>query len=364
MRKRYLLVLTVAGGLALAGAVAAPASAAHATTKAGVSAKWRPAPPPPKRSFTLDGTVGAVDATASTITVNHGASTTISVNSAAAVVINRAAATLSATPTGARVRVSGTVTNGKWNATRIDVTTRWSFGVDGTVTAVDPDASTITVNRGSSTVTVPVDGAAVVTIDHAASTLAAVPAGARVRVRGTVTNSVENATTLDVTTRWSFGVDGTVTAVDPDASTITVNRGSSTVTVPVDGAAVVTIDHAASTLSAVQTGGRVRISGIVTNGIQNATRIDVTTRWSFGVDGTVTAVDTTASTITVNCGGRNVVVPVDSAARVTLNRATTTLSALPTGARVTVRGTVTNGVQNATRVEATTPPVKKSRYHR
>ncbi|SDY38092.1 hypothetical protein SAMN05444365_10272 [Micromonospora pattaloongensis] len=276
MRNRYLLVLTVAGGLALAGAVAAPASAAHTTTKAGVSAKWRPAPPP-KRSFTLDGTVGAVDATASTITVNHAASTTISVNSAAAVVIDRAAATLSDTPTGARVRVSGTVTNGKWSATRIDVTTRWSFGVDGTVAAVDPDASTITVNRGSSTVTVPVDGAAVVTIDHAASTLSAVQTGGRVRVSGTVTNGIQNATRIDVTTRWSFGVDGTVAAVDPDASTITVNCGGRNVVVPVDSAARVTLNRATTTLSALPTGARVTVRGTVTNGVQNATRVEATT---------------------------------------------------------------------------------------
>jgi hypothetical protein len=58
-------------------------------------------------------------------------------------------------------------------------------------------------------------------------------------------------------------------------------------------------------------------------------------------------------------------VPVDSAARVTLNRASTTLSAVPTGARVSLRGIVTNGVQNATYVDAVTPPVKKpSRYRR
>ncbi|TQS42987.1 hypothetical protein [Cryptosporangium phraense] len=76
---------------------------------------------------------------------------------------------------------------------------------------------------------------------------------------------------------------------------------------------------------------------------------------SFALTGTLTG--TTASTLTLSVKGgtaprgTTVTVSVAATARITLNDKTTTVDALPAGARVTVTGTQTDGVRTATRVQ-------------
>ena len=77
------------------------------------------------------------------------------------------------------------------------------FAVTGRLTGVDPAASTVTVlvkggttARGTS-LTVTVAATAPITLNDAASTLGALPAGAHVAVTGTVAGTVRTATRLN-----------------------------------------------------------------------------------------------------------------------------------------------------------------------
>ena len=109
----------------------------------------------------------------------------------------------------------------------------------------------------------------------------------------------------------------------------------------------------AATLADVPAGARVRVTGTAMNGVLNATTVTVVTMWPFTVVGTITAVDTVDATVTVAQGRQAVTVPVDPAARIQQNNRTVTLSGLIRGATVRVSGKATNGVQNATRIDAT-----------
>ncbi|WP_197287332.1 hypothetical protein, partial [Planomonospora sphaerica] len=89
----------------------------------------------------------------------------------------------------------------------------------------------------------PVAEDATVVIDGVVATLAEVPAGARVKVTGIVTNSVGSATALVVTTTWNFRQDGVVASVDADAATVTVTAANGAESViPVAEDATVVID--------------------------------------------------------------------------------------------------------------------------
>ncbi|MFC4059176.1 hypothetical protein ACFOWE_12765 [Planomonospora corallina] len=279
MRKHHLLAFSVAAGLTLGGVVAQPVLAAPAHAAVSAS-KWRPAPV--KSVFRIGGTVAAVDATASTVAVAvpvaAGTTTTnvLPVAATAAVTVDGATATLADVPDGARIAITGTSVRGARTATKLAVTTTWSFRQDGTVVAVDAEASALTVrasNGVESAVPVAVDAAVV--IDGVATALADVPAGARITVTGTVTNSVASAAKLVVTTTWSFRRDGTVVAVDAEASTLTIRAVNGVrSTVPVAADAAVTLNRTSSTLADVPAGAQAQITGTVTNGVASATKIN------------------------------------------------------------------------------------------
>ncbi len=352
MRKPSLVVLSLVAGLSVGVGAPAAASAAPSAKAAGsvTAASFKA---PVKRPFAYAGTVSAVDATASTVTIaQSGWTTTLAVSATAAVTVDKVAATLADVSAGARIVVTGTTSGTTRTATKLTVTTTWSFRLDGTVGAADADAGTVDVVRGDTTQAVPVAADATVVIDGAAATLADVPSGARIHVTGTVTNGTLSATALSVTTTWTFRLDALVDAADADAGTLSVLHGDEFTAIPVDAAATVTVDGVTAGLADVPAGARVRVSGTVTNGVLSATTLKVVTTWTFALDGRVGSVDTTDGTITVARRGGSVTVPVDPAARIRQNSRTTTLAGLTTGAVVRVTGTVTNSVENATRIDA------------
>ncbi|MFG1603494.1 hypothetical protein [Actinoplanes sp. NPDC049265] len=77
---------------------------------------------------------------------------------------------------------------------------------------------------------------------------------------------------------------------------------------------------------------------------------------TFTTEGTVSALDAAAGKLTVAAenGGGSTTVTVTPKAAVTIDKATAKLAGLPVGARVKVNGTVSNGVNLATTVDATT----------
>ncbi|MBG0814219.1 hypothetical protein [Planomonospora sp. ID82291] len=286
MRKHRLLSFSVAAGLAFSGLAVQPASAVAAPAVVTAS-KWRPAPAK-SVTFRTEGVVAAVDAGAATLTVTvpaaGGATAQVSlaVAATAAVTVDGVAATTAEVPVGARIKVTGTGISGTRTATRLVVTTTWSFRQDGTVAAVDADAATLTVAAANGAESaIPVAEEAVVLVDGVAATLAEVPVGARIKVTGTVTNSVGSATRLVVTTTWSFRQDGMIAAVDADAATVTVTHlartGLAQTTIPVADGAVVTLNRTVSTPAALPAGAQVQVTGTVTNGVASAKKIIATT---------------------------------------------------------------------------------------
>jgi hypothetical protein len=300
MRKPTLVVLSLALGLGAAAvlpaaAEAAPAAhrpaASHRPTASRASAGrtatlWRGGANernegrrPVTRPFVLPGTVAAVDPDAGTLGVTSGSSTrTLSVGATARVTVDGASAALADVPVGARVVVAGTTSSDATTVSRVAAITTWTFRLQGLVDAADADAGTLTVlTDGQEYVSVPVDPAATVTVDGAAATLADLPAGARVRLGGTVTDGVADATAVSAVTHWTFSTEGTLDSVDTDDTTVTVSGRDGSVTVPVDPAAVIRQNGQTVALSALTAGSRVRVAGTVTNSAQLATRVDATT---------------------------------------------------------------------------------------
>ncbi|WP_449063350.1 hypothetical protein [Planomonospora algeriensis] len=171
-------------------------SGTRTATKLVVTTTW---------AFRQEGVVASVDADAGTVAVTaaNGAENAIPVAEDAVVLIDGVAATVAEVPAGARIKVTGTVTNSVGSATALTVTTTWAFRQEGVVASVDADAGTVTVThllRGRlAQTTIPVADGAVITLNRAASALAALPAGAQVQVSGTVTNGVESAKKITAT---------------------------------------------------------------------------------------------------------------------------------------------------------------------
>ncbi|MBG0820066.1 hypothetical protein HS048_04850 [Planomonospora sp. ID91781] len=285
MRKHHLLAFSVAAGLTLSGLAVQPALAVAAPAVVTAS-KGRPAPVK-SVTFRTDGVVASVDADAAILKVTVPAvggtasQATLTVAATAAVTVDGVAATLAEVPVGSRIKVTGSGISGTRTATRLAVTTTWSFRQDGVVASVDADAATVTVTAANGAESViPVAEDATVVIDGVVATLAEVPAGARVKVTGIVTNSVGSATALAVTTTWNFRQDGVVASVDADAATVTVThlvRGRlAQTTIPVADGAVITLNRVASTLAALPAGAQVQVSGTVTNGVESAKKITAT----------------------------------------------------------------------------------------
>jgi hypothetical protein len=267
MRRRFLSAVAAAvSAVTLAGLLAGPVPAATAAPKGAAKA---PSTKPAARAatFALAGSIAAVDPAAGTVSVTAGAATTtVTVAATATIVLDEAAATLADLPAGARVRVTGTTTGGVRTATKVTAASTWFFETSGTLDALDADAATVTVSHTSGngttrTTTVPVDGAAVITLDGAAVTLADLPAGARIEVTGTVTNGVPAATGLTAVSSWRFTLSGTVVAADGVLSTLTVRRSAGTTTVTVDAAATVRLNRVAVALGALPTGATVKVTG-------------------------------------------------------------------------------------------------------
>ena len=153
-----------------------------------------------------------------------------------------------------------------------------TVGHGGTISAVDAVAGTVTVshpgeNGGAATITVGND--ATITLDGAASTLADLPVGARVRITGTETDDVRTVTAVDAVTSWPLRLEGTVGAVGDGTLTLTAAAGRH-VTVTVGADATVTLDGTATALAGLTTGARVHVAG--TGSISGQTATAVTAR--------------------------------------------------------------------------------------
>lgn len=152
-------------------------------------------------------------------------------------------------------------------------------------------------------------------------------------------------------------VNGTVTAVDPAAGTLTIDTADSSMTFDVAAGADIRLGGKKIALSAIQIGDLVEVQ-YTTNGTTNtALKISVRKPKPLHVVGTVTAVDPVAGTLTVTSRGTSVVLTLDAATNLRINGRSATLvdvgTALTAGSNVTVSASyfVRNSVNTATVVQ-------------
>ena len=237
-----------------------------------------------------------------------------------------------------------------------------SFSTDGVVSTLDAPASTVTLDRFGVLSTYTVDPAATVTVDRVAATLADVPAGSLVRIRGTVRNGTSTVTSIAATTTWPLRTTGLVDAIDPAALTIAIDHDGDLTTADIDPAATVTIDGVSATIADVPVGAKIRVRGTVTNSAAVITAIDAVTTWRFSLEGVIGAVDTAGGTITL--AGIDNPFDVSPTATITRNRTAVDLTALRATDRVLIFGTATTTDRTVTRITARSWPVRSARHHR
>lgn len=161
-------------------------SALNGTKIISVAAHTRTAKPSSISSNSAAGTLVSTDATAGTITVAEGSSssatqTTYTLSSDATITADGATATLGQLSPGANVKLTLSAAA----STTVTAVVATGKKVTGAVTAVDTSASTImlTPDDGSASATYTIPSTAPITIDGASSTLADVAVGAVVKIQ-------------------------------------------------------------------------------------------------------------------------------------------------------------------------------------
>jgi ribosome maturation factor RimP len=228
-----------------------------------------------------------------------------------------------------------------------------STSTEGTVTAVDTTASTVTLTtEDGQTKTFTIPTTATIEVNGTTATLSAVQVGMHAEV---TLDSMGNVTSLEAKTasEESTSAEGTVTAVDTTAMTVTLTTEdgpSKTFTIPTT--ATIEVNGMSSTLSAVQVGMHAEVTldsmGNVVKLVAKSASEETTS-----AEGTVTAVDTTASTVTLTTeDGPSKTFTIPTTATIEVNGMSATLSAVQVGmhARVTL-----DSMGNVVNLEAKTP---------
>jgi hypothetical protein len=309
----------------------------------------------------VSATVVGVDTTADTITVsttNNGSTmqTTYTVDSNATITADGATVMLGSLLAGAQVKLTVSLTD----STMVTAIAASSQHVSGNVAGVDSTADTITLTHGKTTTTYPVGSGATITINGSTAALADITIGSPAQLTisafdGKTVTSVADRTATRIPGN-SHAIHATVVGVDSAADTITVStliRGtSSQATYTLASGATVAANGTATSLGSFLAGAEVTLTLSATS----ATTVTAISATSEVVTGSVSAVDTTASTITLAGHGQasSKSYPVDSTATVTLNGAASTLSAIADGSRAVLTLSAFDGT-TVTAIAATTP---------
>jgi aspartate 1-decarboxylase len=306
----------------------------------------------------VQGLITAIDTTANTVTVTPGfpfpfrtAATPIvlKVDSTTIIKRNGAAASLAALQVGDRVQA-------KYNpvtllAAKIEAWTNLAE-VHGFISAVDTIGNTITINpvfpvpfkASSLSLVLKVDTSTVIKRNGATASLAALQVGDRVEAKYNPVSKL--ATEIDA---WAnlAKVEGFISAVDTTANTVSITPGISfhpetvtpSIVLKVDSTTVIKRNGAAASLAAWQVGDRVEAS--YNSGSMLAAEIDA---WAnlAEVHGFISAVDTTANTVTITPGllfhpltfTPSIILKVDSSTVIKRNGAAATLADLQVGDQV------------------------------
>ena len=212
---------------------------------------------------------------------------------------------------------------------------------------------------------------ATITVDGAAGTLAGIATGSQIHIQYSAIDNTMVVTVTDVS--MPTGPDGgdggdhhhndssygTLVSVDTTANTIILSSngwGSATATqttYTLGAGATITADGATATLGGLAVGDQIALS------LSSTTPATVTSIKATGksLDGQVTAVDTTANTITLtpDDGSASTTVTIPAGATITVNGASGALSGITAGAQVHIQYSALDNTQ-ITSVGAFTMP--------
>jgi hypothetical protein len=263
----------------------------------------------------VEGTISAIADPDVTITPEHGSAVVVHVVAATMIELHdhgtETAGTLADLAVGQHAESHfDPATN---NAMRIDVRVAdgaHSLRVEGTVTAIDPTASTLTITpHTGSPVDLTTDSHTRISLNEASATLADIPIGARAHARydGTtlVASEIEAETEDEHPERQ---VEGLVTAVSTTGITIAPQHGAP-VALTVDRNTVIRINGHAAALADIPVGARAH--GKYDGTTLLASRIDavvVPANQLREVEGNVTASSATSLTIAPHHGSAVVLV--------------------------------------------------------
>ncbi|HMD90849.1 MAG TPA: DUF5666 domain-containing protein [Anaerolineaceae bacterium] len=322
------------------------------------------------------GLISAIDTGANTVTINPVfpipfkpatiPSIVLKVDTTTIIMRNNAPATLANLQVGDRVQA--TYNRVTMLASEIDA---WAFQVQaqGFISAVDTTANTVTINPvfplpfrpASVGIVLKVDPSTVINRNGAPAKLADLQVGDRVKAKYNPITML--ATEIDA---WANleDVQGFISAVDTTANTVTINsifpiplRASSLgIVLKVDPSTVINRNGAPAKLADLQVGDRVKAK--YNPATMLASEIDA---WAnlAEVHGIISAVDTTANTVTITPGisihpetiSPSIVLKVDSATVIKRNGAAASLADLQVGDRV--EASYNSGSMLAVEIDAT-----------
>jgi phage terminase large subunit-like protein/Ni,Fe-hydrogenase maturation factor len=276
----------------------------------------------------LLGVISAIDTTGSTLTVTPktgGPDVVLKVDSSTGIKRNGKTATLADLQLGDRVEA-------RYNPVTMLATKIFArlnlVGLSGVISAIDPIGSTLTVTPkgGGADVVLKVDSATIIKRNGKTATLADLQLGDRVEARyNPVTMLAAN-----ISARLNLvPLSGVISAIDPIGSTLTVTpkKGGADIVLKVDSATIIKRNGISATLADLQVTDRVEAKYNPVSMLAAS----INARQTLAeVEGTISAVDTGAGTVTVTPekGGADVVLKVDSATIIKRNGITATLADL------------------------------------
>jgi hypothetical protein len=283
----------------------------------------------------LKGTIAAVDTVASTVTVtpkNGGTDITLNVDASTMIKRDGKPATLADLQ-------PGDIVEAKYDpatmlASRIQAKVKKSE-IHGIISAVDTTANTFTVTpkKGGTDVTLNVDASTMIKRNGKPATLADLQLGDKVEAKYYSSSMLA----IKVEARRNLvNLNGTITAVDTTANTVTVTpkKGGADIVLKVDASTIIKRYGAPATLADLLVGDKVQakynpITFLASRIIVNFPELE----------GVISAVDTVAGTLTVtpHHGGADVTFNVDANTIIELNKVHVTLADLLVGDRVEVK---------------------------
>jgi preprotein translocase subunit YajC len=279
------------------------------------------------------GKVTAVTASSLTIAPEEGTPVTLGTDAATKIVVDGAAAKLSAIAVGDQARALYDSTTLVAAAIEAESPHHELVEITGQVTAVTASSLTIAPEEGSP-VTLGTKASTVVILDGRPSTLSAIAVGDQARALYDSTTLVAAAIEAESPHHELAEIEGQVTAVTASSLTITPEEGAP-VTLGMDASTVVILDGAPSTLPAIAVGDQARALYDTTTLIAIAIQAQSPHHELAEVGGQVTAVGGSSITITPEepPGAAAVTLGTGSGTLIFLDGSVSSLSAIAVGDR-------------------------------